>query len=197
MSPRLLPLLLACHLFCAMAASAIEPLLVSDFNGELPVTKQDGEIIARQRVPSAVKFRLDDETFHGESGKSLRVEFIRLRGGEECLLLLRIPGVDLTGYNALSFWVKGTEGGEIFDVGIRDAEMDRQEKLPANLEPIEKSLPGGITTEWQKAVIPLSKILGESSRQSGSILIVFNRITKYSVIQIDDMVFESVEEKAK
>ena len=180
-----------------MAASAIEPLLVSDFNGELPVTKQDGEIIARQRVPSAVKFRLDDETFHGESGKSLRVEFIRLRGGEECLLLLRIPGVDLTGYNALSFWVKGTEGGEIFDVGIRDAEMDRQEKLPANLEPIEKSLPGGITTEWQKAVIPLSKILGESSRQSGSILIVFNRITKYSVIQIDDMAFESVEEKAK
>ena len=194
---RLVTLLFACHFFCAIGAHAAEPLLIADFNGE-PITKQAGAITARQRIPSTVKWRLDEETFHGESGKSLRIEFIRLRGGDECLLLMAIPGADLTGYDVLSFWVKGSEGGELFDIGVRDAEMDRQEKIPASLVPVEKSVPGGITAEWQKVTIPLSKLMGEStSRQSGSILIVFNRITKYSVIHVDDICFESTTDATK
>jgi carbohydrate binding protein with CBM30 domain len=186
--------ILFCQVIFAMAVidgAAAQPVAVSDFNGE-PMTQQGGAITARQRIPSAVKWSLDDAEPHGSSGKSLRIEFIRLRGGEECALLLRIPGVDLTGCDSLTFWVKGSEGGEIFDIGLSDAETDRQEKLPATVVPIEKSLPGGLTADWQKAVIPISELsAGQSGRQSGSIVIAFNRITKYSVIHIDDVQFES------
>jgi hypothetical protein len=183
-----------CHLFFAILAAsgfAAEPLPIADFNGE-PLTSQGGEIAARQRIPSAVKWRLDDEEFHGDSGKSLRIEFIRLRGGDECHLALRIPGADLAELSTLTFWIKGGEGGEIFDVGLSDPELDRRDKLPEAMAPIEKSLPGCVTTEWQKAFIPRHQLLKTGGpRQPGSVIIAFNRITKYSVIHIDDIRFES------
>lgn len=182
-----------CHIFFAIAAAsgfAAQPLPVADFNGE-PVTSQGGEIAARQRIPSAVKWRLDEEEFRGDSGKSLRIEFIRLRGGDECHLALRVPGADLADQGSLTFWVKGSEGGEIFDVGLSDSELDRRDKLPEPMAPIEKSLPGGVTREWQKVVIPLDQLRKSGgSQQAGSVIIAFNRITKYSVIHIDDVQFE-------
>lgn len=185
-----------CHLFFAIAVPAVKPLWVADFDGE-PVTQQGGAIVSRQKVPSAVKWRLDEEEWRGDAGKSLRIEFIRLRGGDDCHVMLRIPGVDLTGYETLTFWVKGSEGGEIFDVGLSDADADRAEKLPEAMVPVEKSLPGGVTSEWQKAVIPLGQLLKTGSRQSGSVIIAFNRITKYSVIHIDDIQFEAAAGEGK
>jgi hypothetical protein len=185
-----------CHLFFAICVPAASPLVVADFDGE-PVTEQGGAIVSRQKVPSAVKWKFDREQPHGISGNSLCIEFVRLRGGDDCHLMLRIPGVDLTGFETLTFWVKGSEGGEIFDVGLSDADQDRSEKLPDAMVPIEKSLPGGITSEWQKAVIPLAQLLKSGSRQSGSVIIAFNRITKYSVIHIDDIQFESAAGEGK
>jgi hypothetical protein len=188
--------------FCALglilgAFSAIaEPsFMLADFDKEA-ATSVGGEITARQRVPSSVKWALDSEqNVRGAAGNSLRIEYIRLRGGDECLVILRIPGVDASAYNSLTFWVKGGEGGEIFDVALRDAEKDRLERIPEATFPIEKALVGGITTEWQKAVIPLEE-LRKGGERPASLLIVFNRITKFSTIHVDDFQFETVEAAA-
>jgi hypothetical protein len=185
---------LFCQLFFAASAPGGTPLSVADFEGE-PLTQQGGAIAARQRVPSAVKWRVDEGEAHGGSGKSIRIEYIRLRGGDECHLLLRIPGVDLAAFNALTFWVKGSEGGEIFDVGLTNAQMDQDEKLPPSMMPIEKSLPGGVTTDWQKVTLPLDGI--HAGGPSGSVVIAFNRITKYSVIYLDDIQLEPAAGESK
>ncbi|MDP2942964.1 MAG: glucoamylase family protein [Candidatus Omnitrophota bacterium] len=59
-------------------------------------------------------------------------------------------GKDLSKYGAVTFWVKGENGGEIFRLGLKDGSWF-EDKLDA-----KAYLPGGVTTEWQKVTIPLS-----------------------------------------
>ena len=53
--------------------------MIADFNTE-PKTNLGSEITSHRRVPSDVKWALDSEIFHGDIGKSLRIEYIRLAG---------------------------------------------------------------------------------------------------------------------
>jgi hypothetical protein len=178
-----------------LVAPADSALLLADFDKD-PTTYSGGEIAARQRTPSSVKWGLDpDHNARDGAGQSLRIDYSRLRGGEECMVILRIPGTDATPYDRLTFWVKGAEGGEIFDLAMRDEQGDRAEKFPAAVLPIEKALPGGVTTEWQKVSVPLREVLQGTGRPA-SILIVFNRITKFSTIYVDDFQLEAAQEPA-
>ncbi|MDD4878829.1 MAG: glucoamylase family protein [Candidatus Omnitrophica bacterium] len=61
-----------------------------------------------------------------------------------------LVGRDLSKYGAVTFWVKGGKGGEIFKVGMKDG-SSFEEKLD-----IKTYLPAGVTTEWQKVTIPLA-----------------------------------------
>jgi hypothetical protein len=56
---------------------------------------------------------------------------------------------DLSAFNYLSFWVKGAAGGEGFQVRLNNGTF-------ATILQVSQCLPHGITTDWQKVVIPFS-----------------------------------------
>ena len=60
-----------------------------------------------------------------------------------------LSGINLSGYGAVTFWIKGAAGGETAAFGLKDTLWSEQ-KLP-----IEAFLPHGITTSWQRVTIPL------------------------------------------
>jgi hypothetical protein len=63
--------------------------------------------------------------------------------------------LDGSGFQAITFWVRGEKGDENFVVGLSDRHWDRVGDSVKS-EEIGKYLPAGkITTQWQKATIPL------------------------------------------
>jgi hypothetical protein len=58
---------------------------------------------------------------------------------------------DLSVYKYFSFWVRGAVGGEGFQVGLGNDSPWFETKVQVN-----DWLPNGITTQWQKVVIPLN-----------------------------------------
>jgi hypothetical protein len=61
--------------------------------------------------------------------------------------------LNLESFNYLTFYVKGLKGGEKFKVGLRGKnDADSETKIPIN-----DVLTKGVTTEWQKVVIPLKQ----------------------------------------
>jgi hypothetical protein len=62
---------------------------------------------------------------------------------------------DATEYKKLTLWVKGEKGGENFKIGMADMHWDKQQDSVKSQD-ITAYLPEGkITTEWQKATIPM------------------------------------------
>ena len=68
-----------------------------------------------------------------------------------------LNGLDASDYNALTFWVKGSQTGERFDIGLKDSLMKEYE-LDAIYAGVVTSFleTGAVTKEWQKVKIPLS-----------------------------------------
>jgi hypothetical protein len=61
---------------------------------------------------------------------------------------------DMQAYEYLSFLVKGNNGGEIFEVGLKDTSYNETKLL------ITGYLTDGVTTEWQRVMIPLADFSG-------------------------------------
>lgn len=79
---------------------------------------------------------------------------------------------DGSGYKSITFWVKGEKGDENFVVGLSDRHWDKIGDSVKS-EEIGKYLPAGkMTTEWQKATVPLDEFFLDYS-QLASIAIVF------------------------
>ena len=79
---------------------------------------------------------------------------------------------DATPYQNITFWVKGTDGTENFVIGLADKHWDEVGDSVKS-EQIGKYLPGGkITTDWQKATVPLSTFMLEA-RELASIAVCF------------------------
>ncbi len=80
-------------------------------------------------------------TFSLDLGKLVNAEVIPVK----------IKSLNVSNYPSLVLWVKGDRGGEKFNVFFRDAHA--QDYFPqVSIAPV----PNGLTTEWQKIVIPLS-----------------------------------------
>ncbi|ODS41551.1 MAG: hypothetical protein A7315_05765 [Candidatus Altiarchaeales archaeon WOR_SM1_79] len=96
---------------------------------------------------------------------------------------------NLTTYNAVSFMVKGSAGGEIARVGLRDESLNETKIV------IGEYLPDGITTSWQKVTIPLTaftRVTGWSSMDNFNVNFE-NRISSGAgTIYLDDIKFEYI-----
>jgi hypothetical protein len=142
-----------------------EPVTVDSFNRSINLLGGKGGPYVKE--PSrALSLRTDTE-FYGDEGKSLMIKydkkgeggpygnggwcgyFSELKKGENFF--------DASTHSTLSFYVKGAEGGENFMIGMADKEwFELGDSVKSN--EIGKYLPDGkITTEWQKASIPLSE----------------------------------------
>ncbi len=101
---------------------------------------------------------------------------------------------DGTGYQSVSFWVKGAAGGENFVIGLADRHWDEVGDSVKS-EAVTRYLPSGkITTEWQKATIPLSTFMLEM-KELASLTVcfegsVFPGGAGKGTVFVDDLMFE-------
>ena len=102
--------------------------------------------------------------------------------------------MDGSSAKAIVFWVRGEKGDENFVVGLSDRHWDKIGDSVKS-EEIGKYLPSGkLTTDWQKAVVPLDEFFLDYS-QLASISIVFEgdlfpETGHTGVIYIDDLALE-------
>ncbi len=80
---------------------------------------------------------------------------------------------DMSQYLTMTFWVKGKKGGETFEVGMNDTISNKREDAVI-AGSIYRYLPGGITTEWQKVVVPLEDFFGADLNKVYTIVFNFN-----------------------
>jgi hypothetical protein len=92
---------------------------------------------------------------------------------------------NISTYNYVSFWVKGDSGGEGFKVGLKDGGGKESKRR------IEDYLPGGVTTEWQKVVVPFTPFdnLTWTSMTDFNITVEDPYDNTSSAIYVDNVVF--------
>jgi RHS repeat-associated protein len=96
---------------------------------------------------------------------------------------------DLRPYNAVTFLVKGAEGGEKAKVGLVNS-SDNEHKIL-----VSEYLPGGITTQWQQVRIPLAAFTRVADWSSMSKLAIsFENVLgdNDGTIYVDDIRFEQL-----
>jgi len=64
----------------------------------------------------------------------------------------KLEGENLSGYTSISFWVKGTIGGEFFKVELKNNSADSNRNHAAVY--VTDFLDGGVTTSWTEVTIP-------------------------------------------
>lgn len=96
---------------------------------------------------------------------------------------------DLSKYSTLTFMIKGQKGGELFEIGLNDTISNKREDA-VMVGSIYRYLPQGITTDWQKVVVPLDDFFGSNMQKVYSIIVHFNEIGK-GAFWIDDIQFHT------
>jgi len=203
-------------------ANAADKLVVDDFEGEEIVNKLGNRANVFVKAPSRIMISKRQDTIEGNPTNVLMLHYDKQSEGGPygtggwCgyYTLLKSPAtlvapsegaaepaqpaedtyMDGTGYKTLTFWVKGEKGGENFMIGLADRHWD---KIGDSLksEEIGKYVPAGkITTEWQKATIPLDVFFLDYGKLS-SVAISFESDCfpegkGEGVVYIDDITFE-------
>lgn len=128
----------------------------------------------------------------GDTGFGQKLEW--QNAGGWCGWYTLLDGLDVTDYNALTFWIKGAEGGERFDVGLADKQMQALDISAKYVGAVTFFLEDGVTTEWQKVKIPLSRLGAEVDLSSLGSLVFwcrYNSAGESSIIYMDDVMFEN------
>ena len=133
----------------------------------------------------------------GSEGYALKIEYDTRSDGWAGYYTL-LGGIDITPYNALTLYVKGENGGESFRIGLSDASNSRELYDGFYLESVQLYLEAGITTEWQKVVVPLCMLetLGAkylNLNNMGAILFDFANKDK-GVIYVENIMFEKLQD---
>ena len=144
-----------------------------------------------KKLPSVCRFSRGSDVRWGNEGRALRLDY-KKEGTGWCgyyTLLNQIDGeyFNLSWYDHVSFKVKGAKGGETFEIGMADRNwLTIGDSVKGG--PIEKYLPGGVTTEWQEAVVPLADFGPLDFSQMGSFVINFHK-KQEGVLYVDDLKF--------
>ncbi|MBI3318015.1 MAG: hypothetical protein HYZ90_02560 [Candidatus Omnitrophica bacterium] len=183
-------------------AFAVPALLVDDFEGG-GANKLGGRSNTYVMEPSrALALRVQERPHSGSGALILRYDKKPKGGpydsggwcGYYTLLKVGSRTFDASNYSAITFWVKGAAGTENFVVGLADRHWDEVGDSVKS-EPIGKYLPAGkLTTDWQKATVPLSAFMLEM-RELASVAIcfegsVFPGGAGKGTVYVDDLMFE-------
>jgi hypothetical protein len=112
-------------------------------------------------------------TMSGEGSGGWGISWINAPGGY----------LDASGFSELVFWVKGTSGGETFQVGLKDT-SGREVKVESGSLVIVSS------SDWRPVRVPLSEFTGVNTASVENMNLGFNRNHGSGTICIDDIVFE-------
>ena len=176
------------------SASSPSDILVDDFEtGETQglFAERKNRLDAFQgtwaKRPSYTIITKVPDTRPGNKGKSLRIEYSKQGGW--CGWYTLLNGVDVSKHNALTFWVKGEQGGERFDIGFADDRMQDLQIDAVYAGPISAFLPDGVTTEWQLVKVPLAGLRSDIDVKRMGSLIFWFRYEGKGAIQVDDVKF--------
>ncbi len=191
---------LAVGLLALSARAAASPLLVDDFEGEEVIKNMLGNRAnVFLKAPSKAMVSRRSEQVNGQESQVLMLRYDKRNsggpydGGGWCgyYTLLKSPGalvaptdenpnpeplgeqyLDGSELTQVSFWVRGEKGDENFVLGMSDRHWDKIGDSVKS-EEIGKYLPQGrITTEWQKAVVPLDEFFIDYA-QLAAVSVVF------------------------
>jgi hypothetical protein len=132
-----------------------------------------------QREPSWARTYLDPAVSRSKKGHSLRVTVHRGAGGF-CGAWFDLAGGlgspkrshDAASYSYLSFRIKGQRGGEDSELSFAD-DMSGEDDEPQTVRRVSSYLPGGVTTEWQEALIPVADFQGVDLRRLARLTLHF------------------------
>ena len=120
-------------------------------------------------------------------GQVLRIEYNKLGGW--CGWYTLLNGIDISPYNALTFWVRGEQGGERFDIGLADDRMQALEIDAVYVGTIKAFLPQGVSTQWQQVKVPLASLRSELNLTRMGSLVLWFRYEGGGAVLIDDIQF--------
>lgn len=201
---------IALFIFAAPSMSAQSPILIDSFEGSEINNLLGGRANVYVKAPSRVMVSRAPGRNGSDQGLLIKYDKANEGGpygqGGWCgyYTLLKNDRADETtgetkyfdarGYTSISFWVRGQNGDENFMVGLADRHWDLVgDSLKS--EEIGNYLPQGqITTEWQKATIPLDVFFLDYAKLS-SVAIAFEGDAfpegkGSGVVYIDDIMFE-------
>ena len=127
-----------------------------------------GHFNAFQREPSLAKVTKSFVEFRGDGGKSLEIIAQKDASQGWCGAWIHFFDdvdknpvyLDTSKYTHLSFWVKGANGGELFQVKFADRRyIELEDSLSIGFVSDYLSS-GSVTTEWQQVLIPLASVPG-------------------------------------
>ncbi len=144
---------------CSTARGAESRRVIWNFNHTI-TNSLGGEYNSFSREPSRARTYLDPDVHLSASGHSLRVTAHREWAGFCGVWFNFYPAdshrfFDARSHPYLSFWITGRKPGGDFDIKMVDAIGEGTEDSLAT-RPLHAYLPRGITTRWQKVVIPLA-----------------------------------------
>lgn len=171
----------------ADASSNQKNLLLDDFNDGKNPNKFGGTsgIWPDDRVMKTNYFNVVPEQVRGREGYSLQLWYgAEFNNATEPGWWTSLEKYNLSNYSTLSFWVIGTSGLETFRVGLKD--LSGQETKLNVTEFLEK----GITTAWQKVIVPLEVFSNVNLEQVDNLSITFPAWST-GMLFIDDIVFSS------
>lgn len=180
-------------------------LLLDDFNSGLAENKFGGENIPFASVfPDPIAsitplFYSNPAVIFGRTGYSIRLDYDVSVSESYCGYALKLNKKDLSEYNYLSFWVRGKNGEEYFKIEIKSDYFNKNQQSAKFY--ITDYLDEGVTTKWQKIVIPLDAFisLGQWTNMNEFNIVFENSQSEVNgsltkgTIYIDDILFGSWE----
>ncbi|MCI0530541.1 MAG: hypothetical protein L0Y74_01100 [candidate division Zixibacteria bacterium] len=178
-------------------APAGEPALLADFNAPAPsnVGGIFGAFYPESEQVYITQEMIDDTIKHGASGASMRLVYNVEKGGSYNGFWMKLGpndtgnNFDATGYNKLTFWLKGDDKS-----GIPNKFKVELKGDPGST--IGKKYVGDISSEWVKVEIPLTEFSNQKvdlSKLNEFVVVFENRAVAPQVkgaIYIDDVQLE-------
>ncbi|MBI2645867.1 MAG: hypothetical protein HYW85_02375 [Deltaproteobacteria bacterium] len=151
-----------------------------------------------QKTPSKASVTLSSHIRRGKSGRSLEITYQKEAKGfcgtwVHFFNFQKAPKeriyLNATPYTHFSFWVRGMKGKEDAAIQLADASWEKTEDS-VYYGNISKFLPKGVTTEWQRVVIPLRQDFYKNInfKKLANITLNFREKSK-GVLYIDDIAF--------
>jgi len=163
-----------------LSTPCLAEILLDEFNKSTNLL--GGRASVYQKAPSRALAMPSPSEYYGPGGKALMLKFDKKgQGGPYgmggwcgyyTLLKKGDNYFDASKYTSITFYVKGAKGGENFKLGVADRHWDKVGDSVKS-EEIIKYIPGGqITTEWQKATVPMDAFFLDH-KEMASIAICF------------------------
>jgi hypothetical protein len=145
--------------------------------------------------PSRYGIFYDEQVFYPEAKRpqnakpsSIKMMYFKADENSFCGTYI-ILMADISNYSTLTFMIKGKTGQEAFEIGLNDTVSNKREDA-VMVGSIYRYLPGGLTTDWQRVVVPLEDFFGSDLSRVYSLVFHYNELGK-GTFWVDDIRFDT------